>query len=47
MLPPTGRSSPASARISVDLPAPFAPSTATISRSRTRSSMPRSTGSAP
>ena len=47
MPPATGRSSPAIARMSVDLPAPFAPSTATTSRSRTSRSTPFSTGSAP
>jgi hypothetical protein len=45
--PETGRSSPEIARIRVDLPAPFGPSTANISPGRTARSMSRNTGKVP
>ena len=45
--PRHGRSTPEIARLSVDLPAPFEPSTATISPSFTARSMPRRISVAP
>jgi hypothetical protein len=47
MRPALGRINPESTLLSVDLPAPLLPSTATISPSAMVKSMPRSTGSAP
>ena len=45
--PRHGRSAPEMVRLSVDLPAPFEPSTATISPSFTARSMPRRISVAP
>ena len=45
--PCTGRSRPVTARIAVDLPAPLAPSSATISPGRTSNETSSSTGAAP
>jgi hypothetical protein len=47
MEPRVARSTPEIVRLSVDFPAPFEPSTATISPAATSRSMPRSTSLAP